>query len=1033
MALTLQSQPLIFWTCQAADKGNVQPKRLLCGQEVKCRRWRQYGSAADDELACGRVVAAAPMLRGSALPPPQAACVKKSCLIFSYMLSKSFIPQACTKQQQQWQQQPQQLQERLQQQVTGTVIAVPGRPSGSSVPQPHEDLTPSSVSIRQRCESRIHEEEGIRPTMISVTPQQQHSGPQCADVSAAAAAAAAAAVLGQTEEGRLGADLEGTQLLHFGCHCCNTVNIIVCVKTPDGSWLLRKAPAAAAEPVAADAEQAGIVITAPKTTPEAEGGAGVSTADAGRQAEEAAPQQEVSAKSTVQPAAARSGSTSSDGGSTHSEGSTSTIKRQCSEARPAASRKAAEESAAVVVQSAGAAAAAALAIAAPAAKRETAKATLVLRPLATNSTASTCSSLWETTDPRVPDEAPTPLDAPTPQRPSPKGGSKATAVQQRQQQHPKAQQKAGQARRKEAEQQEQEGSCSGGSESGKSTSSRAQQEQRRRGSSADKEAHEGERGPAPGEESATQQPQQEEEPEPEAELAEESLPSSGNSKTNDEDLSEMVANMVTRECEGDGNCLYRAFSDQLYGSQEHHLFLRKLAVEVMQRCQATFEAFIDESEGPFERWLQTKRTYGEWADYREMHALLLLFGAPIFVFDEHLQLLQTFEPEEEKRRLPSTSGETMTPFRLMWHGKLGHYTSLHYVKEGFPIARGLTIGELEAEGLARLILSEASGDSSPDAPEGGPKGPPQDGGDNEGLAECLQVSAQELAGIAAEQALILAAIKRQRVQQLLPQTTKVVDALWNEAKKEQEVWTARLARGPRGSAYSLPASAPGLAARQPSGPWRVIVKPAASSAAVTSPTATEGYAASVHVSGPPFRTIRAGSSVAPCSPSAVRFGTNGQGGHLGRYTAANQPAWQHQQQQVLVSSSPQVVRLSQGPPVPTTISTTLGSPPGPAVPPPPAYRQQYVTARDFSDQQRQPQCVRLADGRLVCMPPMEPLTPESLQQRQVELLQQQRRAAGRPAAAAVQQRQASSNGSKPAEEASWLSRWMGAGGASHGR
>ncbi|KAL8271374.1 hypothetical protein Esti_004708 [Eimeria stiedai] len=868
--------------------------------------------------------------------------------------------------------------------------------------------------------------------MIPVTPQQQHSGPQCADVSAAAAAAAAAAVLGQTEEGRLGADLEGTQLLHFGCHCCNTVNIIVCVKTPDGSWLLRRA-AAAAERAAADADQTGIVITAPQATSEAEGGAGVGTREADRQADEAAQQQEASDKSNVQPAAARS---SGDGGSPHSEGSSSTIKRQCSEGRSSTGRKAAEESVAVVGQSAGAAAAAALAIAAPAAKRDISKATLVLRPLATNSTASTCSSLWETTDPRVADEAPTPLDAPTPQRSSPKGSKQGTAGQQRQhQQQPKFQQKVGQAQRKETEQQEQEGRYTRASESSKSTSSCAQQEQHRRGSSADKKAHEGDRGSAAAEEAAAQQPQQEE-PEADTELAEECSAGSGNNKISDEALSELVANMVTRECEGDGNCLYRAFSDQLYGSQEHHLFLRKLAVEVMQRCQATFEAFVDEGEGPFERWLQTKRTYGEWADYREMHALLLLFGAPIFVFDEHLQLLQTFEPEEEKRRLPSSPGETLTPIRLMWHGKLGHYTSLHYVKEGFPIARGLTIGELEAEGLARLILSEASGDSSSDTPVESLKGLPQDGGDNEALAECLQVSAQELAGIAAEQALILASIKRQRVQQLLPQTTKVVDALWNEAKKEQEVWTARLARGPRGSAFSLQASSPGLAGHQPSGPWRVIDKPAtapaAAPAAVTSSTATEGYAASVHVSGPPFRTIRGGSTGAPCSPSAVRFGSDGPGGQVGRYTPANQPVWQHQQQQVLVTSSPQVVRLSQGPPGPTTISAPLGGSLGAAGPLPPPYRQQYVTAREFSDQQRQPQCVRLADGRLVCVPPMEPLRPGSLQQRQLELLQQQRRAAGRPAAA-VQQRQANSNGSKPAEEASWLSRWMGAGGASHGR
>lgn len=55
---------------------------------------------------------------------------------------------------------------------------------------------------------------------------------------------------------------------------------------------------------------------------------------------------------------------------------------------------------------------------------------------------------------------------------------------------------------------------------------------------------------------------------------------------------------------------------------------------------------------------------------------MLLFGTPIFVFDEKMQLLQAFEPDEEKRRPPGPGGETLVPFRLMWHGKLGHYTSV---------------------------------------------------------------------------------------------------------------------------------------------------------------------------------------------------------------------------------------------------------------------------------------------------------------------------------------------------------------------
>lgn len=362
---------------------------------------------------------------------------------------------------------------------------------------------------------------------------------------------------------------------------------------------------------------------------------------------------------------------------------------------------------------------------------------------------------------------------------------------------------------------------------------------------------------------------------------------------------------------------------------------------------------------------------------------------------------------------------------------------LHYVKEGFPIARGLTIGDLEAEGLARLVLSLTSGESKDSASEGSPEGPekPPAGVEDEALAECLQISAQELAGLAAEQELILATIKRQRLQQVLPHTTRLVDDFWHEARKEQEAWTARLARGPRGS--PVPPSTT-EAPQQRNVPWRVIEKSPAPAA--PAPPA-EGCAANVRTSAPPFRAIRGAVPGASCSPSTVRYvatgGPSGDPLQGERLSAApwgttrvsqstgqsiTQQAWQQQQQrqQMLARVSGPMIRHSHGHPEPTGVSSHVREAPSATAVRGSVYRQQYMPHPELVDVQQQRHCVRLSDGRLMCLAPtgpMGPLRPAMLQQRQIEPQQL-------TGSTAATQRQGTSSGTSSAEETSWLARWM---------
>lgn len=54
--------------------------------------------------------------------------------------------------------------------------------------------------------------------------------------------------------------------------------------------------------------------------------------------------------------------------------------------------------------------------------------------------------------------------------------------------------------------------------------------------------------------------------------------------------------MTLRRIEGDGNCLFRAFSDQIHGDQSLHKELRKKVTEFMKEQRDDFEPFVVDSD-----------------------------------------------------------------------------------------------------------------------------------------------------------------------------------------------------------------------------------------------------------------------------------------------------------------------------------------------------------------------------------------------------------------------------------------------------
>lgn len=86
-----------------------------------------------------------------------------------------------------------------------------------------------------------------------------------------------------------------------------------------------------------------------------------------------------------------------------------------------------------------------------------------------------------------------------------------------------------------------------------------------------------------------------------------------------------------RDVRRDGNCFFRAVSDQLYGVEEHHAHLRELACDYMADHEDSLSPFLDDGDedADFAAYVDHMRTDGVWAGNIEMHAISMVCGANI--------------------------------------------------------------------------------------------------------------------------------------------------------------------------------------------------------------------------------------------------------------------------------------------------------------------------------------------------------------------------------------------------------------------
>lgn len=88
--------------------------------------------------------------------------------------------------------------------------------------------------------------------------------------------------------------------------------------------------------------------------------------------------------------------------------------------------------------------------------------------------------------------------------------------------------------------------------------------------------------------------------------------------------------LCIRDVSNDGNCFFRAVSDQLYGSEDYHMKLRERTCDYLTAHKDHYRLFVDDGQ-TFDDYVAEMRNDGVWADNLELQAISMACNVNIRV------------------------------------------------------------------------------------------------------------------------------------------------------------------------------------------------------------------------------------------------------------------------------------------------------------------------------------------------------------------------------------------------------------------
>ncbi|GAB4859803.1 OVARIAN TUMOR DOMAIN-containing deubiquitinating enzyme 6 [Ancistrocladus abbreviatus] len=124
-----------------------------------------------------------------------------------------------------------------------------------------------------------------------------------------------------------------------------------------------------------------------------------------------------------------------------------------------------------------------------------------------------------------------------------------------------------------------------------------------------------------------------------------------------------VKGLEVKRMVGDGNCLFRAVADQVYGDSEAHDLTRQMCIDYMERERDHFSEFITEG---FTSYCKRKRRDKVYGNNVEIQALSEMYNRPIHIYSYSTEPINIFH---------GSYNTDLPPIRLSYHHG-NHYNSL---------------------------------------------------------------------------------------------------------------------------------------------------------------------------------------------------------------------------------------------------------------------------------------------------------------------------------------------------------------------
>lgn len=155
---------------------------------------------------------------------------------------------------------------------------------------------------------------------------------------------------------------------------------------------------------------------------------------------------------------------------------------------------------------------------------------------------------------------------------------------------------------------------------------------------------------------------------------------------------------------GDGNCLFRSVSHQIYKTDQYHDLIRQSVMDYMELHADFYSSFIEGGLEQFPFYINAKRMNACWGDDPEIQAICEIYNrrAEIWTYDANCgaKKLRTFH------EIAMSCESNFPPIRLSFYGG-GHYDSIVPLDNSVEEIH-LKPGQIEAIALKRNSQNEVT-------------------------------------------------------------------------------------------------------------------------------------------------------------------------------------------------------------------------------------------------------------------------------------------------------------------------------------